>query len=485
MVAAAIFTASETTKESKEGKEAQQQPPTYVGGGGNTNSADLNAQFYIDSIFRDVITYLKPRFRVADSYETACRQLETHLKGVAERAKELMPNSSPLSAEQVLKPSTIVQQQPLQPLTTGKGSRRGSAGGLEPIVEEADCEEDGPEAGVTLNGDNDSQDGYDEEQRCFNSDGEYAEEEEEEDEEEEEVVDEEEEDKSSNKANNSKAPAIVGCTEDDEFQRDFERMLTESLTSRSQEVVRPNVEIVIPIERGGGEKKKTVNSFADEESDRSQQQPFSMALNDRQSTSGDSNSSSTNRTTFQFRVMARNANKSNKPLFRSIEVSPESELVQNFLAREEELRAQKEAVKRVILDINQRRELQEDSAGGGGSSSGSPSRSSTDGSSGGGGGYSSRGGHYSHHQQHYQQQHYHHGGGHYQGGGGHYSGGGGGYYHRQGGGGSGYYHNSNANSNNSGNNSSTNSSGNNSGNNNNSSGQNNTINYQQYRRRFN
>ena len=479
MVAAAIFTASETTKESKEGKEAQQQPPTYVGGGGNTNSADLNAQFYIDSIFRDVITYLKPRFRVADSYETACRQLETHLKGVAERAKELMPNSSPLSAEQVLKPSTIVPQ-PLQPLT-GKGSRRGSAGGLEPIVEEADCEDD-----VTLNGDNDSQDGYDEEQRCFNSDGEYAEEEEEEDEEEEEeVVDEEEEDKtSSNKANNSKAPAIVGCTEDDEFQRDFERMLTESLTSRSQEVVRPNVEIVIPIERGGGEKKKTVNSFADEEPDRTQQ-PFSMALNDRQSTSGDSGTN--NRTTFQFRVMARNANKSNKPLFRSIEVSPESELVQNFLAREEELRAQKEAVKRVILDINQRRELQEDSAGGG-SSSGSPSRSSTDGSSSGGGGglgYSSRGGHghYSHHQQHYQQQHYHHGGGgHYQGG--HYSGGGGGYY-RQGGGGSGYYHNSHNANNNSGNNSSTNSSGNNSGNNNNSSGQNNTINYQQYRRRFN
>ena len=157
-----------------------------------------------------------------------------------------------------------------------------------------------------------------------------------------------------------KAPAIVKCTEDDEFQRDFEKMLNESLTSRTQEVVRSNVEIVIPIERDSERKKKC--TFEVNDDDAEEGMPFSMALKDANSKQAQNS--------FKFRVMARNA-KSNKPLFKSIEVSSDSELVQNYLAREEEMRAEKEAVKKLILDINQRRELEDSS----------PSRSSVDNSS--------------------------------------------------------------------------------------------------------
>lgn len=299
---------------------------------------DRNAQFYIDAIFKDVITYLKPKFRIADSYETACKQLETNLKDIAEKAKEMMPNMS-ISVDQIINPREA----------TAEANPKNVS--LDPIVEEDSLDEE-PPLDVENGGDDESQEGEDEEVEYSDVDDletiEYDEMAGD--------MNKEASDSDNEETNeNINAPAIVKCTEDDEFQRDFEKMLNDSLTSRTQEVVRPNVEIVIPIERGN-EKKKCNFEVSEEVSD--ERVPFSMALVDHNAKVAQNN--------FKFRVMARNA-KSNKPLFKTIDVSSDSELVQNFLAQEEELRAEKEAVKKLILDINQRRELED--------SSNSPSRS--------------------------------------------------------------------------------------------------------------
>lgn len=288
----------------------------------------VNAQFSIDMIFKDVIHFSKPKFRFADSYKTACKQLEKCFKDLVENSKEQFPKDfrANVTIDKFLNPTSVPRQ----------------VNGLDPIVEEEDGVEEqymdftGMEEDDMIDIDSNVDD---EEIEYYCEDEETMENNDPDDM----VCDRASESENENEEEPPNAPIVVKCKEDDIFLRDFEKILNDDLVSRSREGFRPNVEIAIPIERETEKKSKfhSPNLMSS----------FSMSLNDQ-------NQDKSNPSTFNFRVMTRNA-KSNKPILKSIEVSPNSDLVQNYLVREEARRAEKEAVKKLILDINERRELED------------------------------------------------------------------------------------------------------------------------------
>lgn len=272
------------------------------------DQVDQNALFYIDSIFKDVIHSLKIKFRVANSYESACEQLDNKLKELANSAKEIIPNAS-IS---------------IRNLDGKLDSSILNIDSLEPIKEDSEEEQDEK---INEMVDNESQDS-----ECSDIDD-YTDEEEQNTD----NGDSPRENLDSDTDSESieyKAPDRIECEEDKQFQQDLDRLLNENLFSRSQEVVRSNVEIAIPIARDS-DKKKLDFTFD------------SANKNENESNANES---------FNFRIMTK---KSNKPILKSIEVPADSELVRNFLAREQKNREEKEHVKKLILNINERRELED------------------------------------------------------------------------------------------------------------------------------
>lgn len=268
---------------------------------------DQNALFCIDSIFKDVIHSLKIKFRIANSYETACEQLDNKLKELASSAKEIIPNVN-IS---------------LKNLDGKLDSSILNIDGLEPIKEDSEEEQEEKMNEII---DNESQDS-----ECTDIDD-YTDEEENTDngESPRENLDSD----TDSESIEYQAPNRIECEEDKQFQQDLDRLLNENLFSRAQEVVRSNVEIAIPIARDSDKKKI---DFTFDSTNKNENEPITNE-------------------NFNFRIMTK---KSNKPVLKSIEVPADSELVRNFLAREQKNREEKEHVKKLILNINERRELED------------------------------------------------------------------------------------------------------------------------------
>ncbi|XP_064473011.1 regulator of nonsense transcripts 2-like isoform X2 [Ornithodoros turicata] len=122
-------------------------------------------------------------------------------------------------------------------------------------------------------------------------------------------------------------PKHIVCTEDEDFMTAFDKMLSESLLHRNQEAVKPQADIVIPMSIRGGTQKKVYASI-----DKKMEEEKS---------------------TMNFILMTR---KGHKPQFKSLEVPVSSELAQNLRDREEAERVEKEQVKMLTLNINERQE---------------------------------------------------------------------------------------------------------------------------------
>ncbi|RWS03575.1 regulator of nonsense transcripts-like protein [Dinothrombium tinctorium] len=138
------------------------------------------------------------------------------------------------------------------------------------------------------------------------------------------------------------APKLVHCPEDEEFLKDFEKLISESIVSRSQELVRSQVnDIVIPMNRLSATKKTVV--FTDE-----------MKTNNEQ------NEAIKEKSTFNLMVMTKA--KGNKPVLKAVEVPVDSDLAMIIKEKEEAERAEKEEVKKLTLDINERREMEDEFA---------------------------------------------------------------------------------------------------------------------------
>ncbi|UYV64261.1 UPF2 [Cordylochernes scorpioides] len=128
-------------------------------------------------------------------------------------------------------------------------------------------------------------------------------------------------------------PRLVSCTEDEDFMSAFDKMLSESIIHRSQVAIKPQADITIPLNiKAGRTSRKSVSSpppYLDLEKAPSPDQ------------------------TVNFVLMTR---RGNKQQFKSLQVPVSSELAQNLRDQEEAERMEKQQVKRLTLDINERQE---------------------------------------------------------------------------------------------------------------------------------
>ncbi|XP_046405621.1 regulator of nonsense transcripts 2 isoform X2 [Ischnura elegans] len=121
-------------------------------------------------------------------------------------------------------------------------------------------------------------------------------------------------------------PKLLECAENDDFMTAFDKMLTENIQDRMREIVKPQqIDISVPLHVRGN-LKKTYEQLMEPEEDKS---------------------------TVTFVLMVR---KGNKQLYKNLDVPFDSQLAMNLKNREEAEREEKEKVKRLTLDINERLE---------------------------------------------------------------------------------------------------------------------------------
>lgn len=116
--------------------------------------------------------------------------------------------------------------------------------------------------------------------------------------------------------------------EDDQFEKEFEKLMSESLIARSQDVVRTNTDISIPTNRS---EKKAV-AFSD-----------GIIQPEKEPT-------------VHLTLMMRTKG---KPLLKPIDVPVDSELAKSLKSKEEKVKAEQQIIKDLTLDINKRREMED------------------------------------------------------------------------------------------------------------------------------
>nr|CAG4643014.1 EOG090X0143 [Ilyocryptus agilis] len=160
------------------------------------------------------------------------------------------------------------------------------------------------------------------------------------------------------------ASRLVRCPEDDDFMTALDRMVAENIHDRGKEVAKPPaVDIAIPwqvkasLKRpGDGSDRNLLGetiggelggalAAAEASSTASSSAVHYPVTNDQNAGS-----------TVNFVLMTR---KGNKPQFKTMAVSSDSELALNLRNREEAEKAEKERVKKLTLDFNERQEEEE------------------------------------------------------------------------------------------------------------------------------
>ncbi|XP_076337894.1 UPF2 regulator of nonsense mediated mRNA decay isoform X2 [Tachypleus tridentatus] len=261
----------------------------------------------LEFLVKDTIQVLRPKFKLADSQEEAVQAVEDLLRELKPKLVEILPSLRNTTEE--------VDQT--------------EESGLGPIEEEEedqddDCQSlDGSDQEQDMDGDTDLYSGS---QSQPNEEGGPIEVDDmstSEDEGEESI-------KEGDDALVTDIPRVVPCPEDDDFMTAFDRILSESMLQRNQESVKPQTDIVIPMNiRGGNKKVQTIPTAFLEPKVEEQ------------------------KNTINFVLMTR---KGNKQQFKSLEVPLMSDLAQNLKDREKAERAEKEQVKKLTLDINERQE---------------------------------------------------------------------------------------------------------------------------------
>lgn len=122
-------------------------------------------------------------------------------------------------------------------------------------------------------------------------------------------------------------PKYVDCHEDDIFRKDFDRIMGDSITERLHDNMKiPNVDIAIPMNLKGKQKKK--------------------------SNTNDTNDSNDNNSVNFVLMMKKN----NKQVLRDLQIPVTSDLAANIRNKQLAERAEHEEMKRLVLDYNQRQE---------------------------------------------------------------------------------------------------------------------------------
>lgn len=139
---------------------------------------------------------------------------------------------------------------------------------------------------------------------------------------------------------------LVPCPEDDQFQEEFDKIMSESLMSRNQDQPRASVnDIVIPMNKLVAAKKSVAHSEATGSRSVDNQMQGGSLMSEKKGS------------TLNLMVMTRA--KGNKPLLKPVQVPIDSDLALSLKEKEEAERVEKQQVKQLTLHINQRRELEE------------------------------------------------------------------------------------------------------------------------------
>lgn len=148
--------------------------------------------------------------------------------------------------------------------------------------------------------------------------------------------------------------------EDDEFMKAFDSLLNENIAQRTKEQVKvPNIDIAIPVHlRKSRVAPEPSPSIAPYKELKGLQFGIKPAAQPEPATEEEAEKSTVNskKTAFNFAVMIR---KGNKPQLCNMEVPSGSEFASQFKAREEAERLEKEKLKQLTLNINQRIEQEE------------------------------------------------------------------------------------------------------------------------------
>lgn len=256
----------------------------------------------MDLLFKDVLQLLRPKFKFVICYEEANRAVETLLNELKPKVVELVPS---LNTETKTHVSDNAQENlGLCSITEAEEEDEDQENDSESIANEASHQESE----------------YDSNEEAIQK-----------------TTDEETETDAAHETSEpeprQKGLKTYKCAEDDDFLKDFDKMMSESLVSRTQEVVRSNTDIVVPMTRNASA-KKSVAFFDSSTIDTSEVSP-----------------------TINFMIMTKT--KGNKPVLKSVDVPVNSDLVQSLKDSKEAERAEKEAVKKLTLNINERREMED------------------------------------------------------------------------------------------------------------------------------
>lgn len=258
----------------------------------------------------DTIAALRPKLKLYESLEEAIQGVEDLIKELKPKIAEVCPN---LMADEET-------ENPKSPSSTPKDD---SLGPIEEVDEDLDddAHSDGSDQEVETEGDTDGFSGS--QSQPFEDEGEmkYHGMSQGDNENDHTILD-----------GSQDSPVVkpvtkqVQCAEDEDFMAAFDKMLSESILHRNQESVKPQVDIVIPMNIKGSNTKKTLSVLDIKEEDKR---------------------------TINFVLMTR---KGNKQQFKNLAVPVTSELAQNLKDREEAERVEKQHVKLLTLNINERQE---------------------------------------------------------------------------------------------------------------------------------
>lgn len=272
----------------------------------------------IQNLFFDTIRGLRPRFAFAKDAQQANSLLNDLITELRDKAVQLYPH---------LKESSAEGQQAVLPDAKSLDTD------LRCIPEEGEEDEENNDTGSNDEEDEEDEDMSDEEESDSESDTDSDQE------------DNNSSDEQKDEATSSRKKTPIGkvvSPEDQEFEKEFERLMTESLMSRTSESAKPMTEMSLPIDY----QERTVIATGLRKNFKKLPPtallgPSAVAQKDQ-----------SDQQTMKLTVMTRH--KGNKPLFRAVNVPLDSELALELRQKEERIRREKEELKHLTLVMNDR-----------------------------------------------------------------------------------------------------------------------------------
>lgn len=293
----------------------------------------------VEYMFRDTLEYLRPKLKVHQTWDEAAQaaeELNSEFKAkYSELIKPMVPDSSSGNQSSLPTIKESEEQEMLTQTTTGTQESDGDA----ETDERGDPETQSPSQSQSQKGEDEMEEEEDAIQMpADQQEDEYGYEDE--------VIESAGEDVDDDKVTVlTGGPKHIKCAEDDDFMAAFDKMMQDTFQARTQEVVKtPIVEISVPVTMKNQSKTKPpvlniLSNSATPQDQSKTSEPYTP--DDLQSDS------------ISFTVLTR---KGNKQQFSTLSIPVTASLAAKFQEQKEAERAEKEQMKKVVLDIHERQE---------------------------------------------------------------------------------------------------------------------------------